>query len=200
MPSDSTDGMGGRPDPVEPPRPSNRTVTPAIAGALIVLAASFALSVAFVLANGGLDLPAAQRPSSSTVLVAGVPTAAPSIGTSATAVAEASSAPPKASPAGTPTPSAATATPRATATPGATTTAGPPPGATPRPSSNRYDLLTACPGTSDCWVYVVRGGDNLFSIARYFGVPLSTVEERNPWTKTTNLVAGQELRLPTPTR
>ena len=194
MPSDSTDGMGGRPDPVAPPRRSNRTVTPAIAGALVVLAASFALSVAFVLANGGLDLPAAQRPSSSSGTVGGAPTAAPSAGTSPSAVAEESGAPPEASPAGPPTPSAATATPRAT------TPAGPTPEATLRPESNRYDLLTACPGTSDCWIYVVRGGDNLFSIARYFGVPLSAVEERNPWTKTTNLVAGQKLLLPTPTR
>ena len=60
-------------------------------------------------------------------------------------------------------------------------------------------LLTACPGTPDCYIYVVRSGDNLFSIARYFGVPLNTVKAMNPWTKN-GLVAGRELRIPTPTR
>jgi LysM repeat protein len=47
---------------------------------------------------------------------------------------------------------------------------------------------------------VVRQGDNLVSIAHYFGVPLKVVQERNPWTDTTPLVAGQKLLLPPPTR
>jgi LysM repeat protein len=61
-------------------------------------------------------------------------------------------------------------------------------------------LLTPCPDEPNCWIYIVRSGDNLVSIARYFGVPLDVVRERNPWTETTGLVAGQELRLPPPTR
>jgi len=101
------------------------------------------------------------------------------------------------------------AEPSVTAEPSRSATAaptGPPPRPTltPRPTaastSNRYDLLTACPDSADCWVYIVRLGDNLFSIANYFGVPLSEVELRNPWTTTTQLVAGQKLLLPTPTR
>ncbi|HEU4402448.1 MAG TPA: LysM domain-containing protein, partial [Candidatus Polarisedimenticolia bacterium] len=72
--------------------------------------------------------------------------------------------------------------------------------ATSKPTSNRYALLTKCPTTPDCWIYVVRAGDNLFSIARYFGVPLATIEARNPWVKTTALAAGQKLLLPAPTR
>ena len=186
--------MGGRPASVEPPRRSNRTVTPAIAAALVVLAISFALSVAFVLANGGLDLPAAQRASSSSGAVGGATTPGASTIATATAVAEGGTALPSASPVASPS------RPAATATPGPSPAATPTPGTTARPSSNRYDLLTACPGTPDCWVYVVRQGDNLFSIARYFGVPLSVVEERNPWTQTTQLVAGQKLLLPPPTR
>jgi LysM repeat protein len=47
---------------------------------------------------------------------------------------------------------------------------------------------------------VVRSGDNLVSIARYFGVPLETVYRLNPWTRTSGLRAGQELILPPPTR
>jgi LysM repeat protein len=60
--------------------------------------------------------------------------------------------------------------------------------------------LTKCPDAPDCWIYVVRAGDNLFSIARYFGVSLNVVERRNPWAESTPLVAGQKLLLPTPTR
>jgi LysM repeat protein len=186
VPEDSVGGMSGRPESVPPPTRSNRTVTPAIAGALVVLAASFALSVAFVLANGGLDLPAAQRPAGSGNTTAVVPSAgasAPageSVAPSETTAAGASPGPSATEAPGIPAPSAGAAT--------------------PRPFSNRYDLLTACPNTPDCWVYVVRQGDNLFSIARYFGVPLNVVEQRNPWTATTQLVAGQKLLLPAPTR
>jgi LysM repeat protein len=192
VPEDSVEAEGGRPDSVVPRSPSNRTVSPAIAGALIVLAASFALSVAFVLANGGLNLPAAQRPSGSGGVAEVVPSATvtgsaeASAAPTETATAAVSPAPSSTEPSDTPTPSA--------------TTAAPTTGATPQPSSNRYDLLTACPSTPDCWVYVVRQGDNLSSIARYFGVPLATVETLNPWTRTTQLVAGQKLRLPAPTR
>lgn len=198
MPEDSVAGTGGPPDSAMPPARSNRTVTPAVAGALVVLAASFALSVAFVLANGGLDLPAAaQTPGGSSDLAAGAPTATrtetvtPSVApTIAPTIAPSAIA----SPGPTSTTAPATPAPSLSASPQPTTAS------TPHPSSNRYDLLTACPDTPDCWVYLVRQGDNLFSIAKYFGVPLNVVEERNPWTNTTQLVAGQKLLLPTPTR
>lgn len=192
MPDHSVDGAGGRPDQVAPRTRPNRTVTPAIAAALVVLAASFALSVAFVLANGGLDLPAAQRPSDSNGVAGGFATASPA--PSSTAVAESSPPPSSVSPPALSVPSPSIATSTSTAT--ARSTAPAP----ARSSSNRYDLLTRCPTTPDCWIYVIRQGDNLFSIARYFGVPLSVVQERNPWTKTTQLVAGQKLLLPPPTR
>lgn len=196
MPDDSVDGMGGQAESTAPPGRSNRTVTPAIAAALVVLAASFALSVAFVLANGGLDLPAAQRPSRSTDAIGAVPssTAQP------TAVNSATVTPPRTGPAASPTAAAASSKPVAIGTAKPTAQPTTTPGTSPRASSNRYDLLTKCPSEADCWIYVVRQGDNLFSIARYFGVPLSVVEERNPWTKTTTLVAGQTLLLPPPTR
>jgi hypothetical protein len=194
VPEDSVAGTGGQPDSVMPPAPSNRTLTPAVAAALVVLAASFTLSVAFVLANGGLDLPAtAHGPGGSRDLVAGAPTATPTE-TGEPSVAPTSAPSALASPEPTPRATPVTTAPSIPATP------RPTPAATPHPSSNRYDLLTACPDTPDCWVYVVREGDNLVSIARYFGVPLNVVQERNPWTKTTQLVAGQKLILPTPTR
>jgi spore germination protein YaaH len=111
-----------------------------------------------------------------------------------------SSEPPAESPAPSVEPSAQASVEAATATP-TTPAATPPAGtATPLPSSDRYALLEPCRDEPDCWIYTVRQGDNLVSIARYFGVPLEVVTERNPWTETTGLVAGQELRLPPPTR
>jgi len=78
VPEDSDAGTGGLAHAARSPGRSNRTVTPAIAAALVVLAASFALSVAFVLSNGGLDLPAAERPAGSGDLAAGGPGSSPS--------------------------------------------------------------------------------------------------------------------------
>jgi hypothetical protein len=171
---------------------SGLRLTPAILGALLVLAASFALSVGFVVANGGMDLPAAGGSPQ-----AGVQSAAPSPGASAAPVA---SEPPTASAAPSPEPSAQASVGAATATPSAPATPPPAPTATPLPSSDRYALLESCGDEPDCWIYTVRQGDNLVSIARYFGVTLEVVRERNPWTESTPLVAGQELRLPPPTR
>jgi Tfp pilus assembly protein FimV len=109
----------------------------------------------------------------------------------------------------------ATATPAPTATPIPTPTAtvvatpipSPTPAATPRatarpttrPTSGRYALLRPCPDEADCWIYRVRSGDNLYSIARYFGVPLKTVQAWNPWTAN-GLKVGRDLRIPPPTR
>jgi spore germination protein YaaH len=86
-----------------------------------------------------------------------------------------------------------------TPTPTPVATAEPTPEVTARPTSNRFALLKPCPGTPDCYIYIVRSGDNLFSIAKYFGVPLKTVQAMNPWTQS-GLVAGKQLRIPTPTR
>ena len=69
----------------------------------------------------------------------------------------------------------------------------------PAPTSDRYALLKPCPNKPDCWIYRVRSGDNLFSIANYFGVPLATVKALNPWTAN-GLRAGRDLILPPPTR
>jgi hypothetical protein len=165
-------GAVGLPAPIEQVSAARR-VTPATAGALALFGLAFVISVGFVVATGGLTLTAA------------VPTATPG---------------------GEPTP-VPTPTPAPTLSPSATPTVAPTPAstpeptakATPRPTSNRFALLKACPGTPDCYIYIVRSGDNLFSIAKYFGVPLKTVQAMNPWTKS-GLVAGKQLRIPTPTR
>jgi LysM domain len=183
--------------------PSRRRIgpvlTPAISGALAVLVLSFGVSVAFVVANGGLTLPVASvagsAPPSGTASAVG-PTG--SSGGSSPPLASAAATATVASPVGPTASTEPTPTPAPQATPART----PKPTTTPdpKPSSDRYALLTACPDTPDCWIYVIRSGDNLFSIANYFGVPLDRVKTLNPWTRTESLRAGRELILPPPTR
>ena len=59
--------------------------------------------------------------------------------------------------------------------------------------------MKPCPGYPDCYVYVVRSGDNLTSIANYFGVSLAKVKAMNPWVSN-GLTIGRGLRIPPPTR
>jgi len=176
-------------EPAPPATAAGLQLTPAIVGAFLVLAASFALSVGFVVANGGMDLPVAPTGSSRAAVASVAPSQAASPSTAPSPGAEASAEP-----------TAAASIDSATAVP--SVAPSPPLAVTPapRPSSDRYVLLEACPDAPDCWIYTVRNGDNLVSIARYFGVPFEVVTELNPWTETTPLVAGQELRLPPPTR
>ena len=180
--------------------PSERTfttskLTPATIGALALLAAAFSASVMFMVARGGLDLPVAAgaSPGPSASAVAAAPSPTPTVAASAVA-----SESPIASPDVTPTPSP-TASPSPTPSPTAGPTSTPSPAPTPVPTSDRYALLKPCPDTPDCWIYRVRAGDNLFSIANYFGVPLATVKALNPWTAN-GLRAGRDLILPPPTR
>jgi LysM repeat protein len=184
-------GSVGLPAPVEPVT-ATRTVTPATAAALALFGLAFAVSVGFVVATGGLTLTAAAPTATQGGAVLGeVDTAPPDV----VQTPEPTPAPtPTASPSPSPSPTAEP-TPESSPTPAAT----PEPTAKPKPTSNRYALLKPCPNTPDCYIYVVRSGDNLFSIARYFGVPLKTVQAMNPWTKS-GLVAGRDLRIPTPTR
>ncbi len=184
-------GLVGLAAPVERVT-ATRTVTPATAGALALLGLAFVVSIGFVVASGGLTLTAAVPTATPGGAVLGeIETAAPSPVPTPDPTID---PPPSATASPTPSPS-----PSPTASPSPSPTLEPTPKATRKPTSDRYALLKPCPGTPNCYVYVVRSGDNLFSIAKYFGVPLKTVQAMNPWT-TTGLVAGRELRIPTPTR
>jgi hypothetical protein len=168
---------------------------------------AFAASVSFVVARGGLELTptVGERPPAS--LVAGIaspspsateaPSAAPAATAEPTTPAPTSS--PTSAPTATPTPTPSP-TPAPTPTPEPTPEPTPDPTATAEPTSERYALLTPCDDAPRCWIYVVRRGDNLFSIANYFGVSIEAVYDRNPWARTSSLRAGLELRLPPPTR
>ena len=76
----------------------------------------------------------------------------------------------------------------------------PSPKPTATPTSTRYKLLKPCPNRKDCYIYVVRSGDNLFSIANYFGHSLATIYRLNPQYPETRLRVGDPIRMPPPTR
>jgi hypothetical protein len=183
-----------------------RVVSPAIAGSVVVLIVAFLLSIGFVVANGGLTLTAAESaPSASPsgTLLAGLATAVPTA-----AATPASTVAPTATPATTPNAtSSALASPQATAAPTALATPEPTPRVTPAgtaayppgATASRMKLLSPCTDKAKCYVYRIRSGDNLYSIANYFGVSLSTVKAWNAWTST-GLKSGRDLRIPPPTR
>ena len=181
--------------------PAKRSIPKATVAAIVILLASVGFSFGFVLKRGGIDLgafaAATVPPSGSTVALAPSsvvpspvppsPTLAPSpVATASTSPSPVATSLPTptvvASPAGTPAP-----TPRPTPVPGTGT-------------ASRYAVLEKCPGRPNCWIYTVRAGDNLFSIAHWFGVQLDTVRRLNPWTGTRGIHAGDRLILPPPTR
>jgi len=120
-------------------------------------------------------------------------TASPAASSSATATVSA-----------TPT-TAHSATPKPTATPAATSSW--PPGAT----ASRMNLVVACTGQANCYVYTVRGpgpapsgngtkvGDILINIEKFFGVSDAQVRALNP-TLGSTIHPGDKLKIPPPTR
>jgi LysM repeat protein len=178
--------------------PRTRTLTGAIFGAILILIASSAASFAFVLSRGGLEIPVASpgtngvaaapasvpAPSPTIVAVAPSPSAEPSVEPSLEPSVMPSQPPPPSSPPST----------------GPSQPSTPTPTPTPTPTSDRFALLDPCPDKPNCYIYTIRAGDNLYSIANYFGVSLERVYQLNPWTRTSGLRPGRELILPTPTR
>jgi LysM domain len=176
-----------------------RAMSPAMLGSLVVLVMALSASVAFVLARGGaLSIgPTGSPVASAPVASAPVAVVSPSVASLAPAASPSVIAQATPTPAPTPTPTAApTPSPSPKPTPDPT----PRRTARPSPSSDRYQLLRACPGTPRCYIYRVRSGDNLFSIAHYFGVSMDSLYARNPWLRNSGLRAGQQLRMPPPTR
>ncbi len=197
--------------PASPAR-SVPTVPRATLAALLVLILSAGISFGFVVQRGGIAMPVVGAGESPVAAVATptspqtdppAPTEAPA--SVALEPTPSTSAGPTvaatATPAGVPTPSPAPTiaqTPSPAPTPKPTASSSPEP--TSKPKGDRYKLLTACPDRSDCWIYTVRSGDNLYSIANYFGHSLSTIYEWNPQYPDKRLRVGAEIRMPPPTR
>ncbi len=189
---------------IAPPRPAAhgpiRTppVPRVIAASLVVLGLSAGISFGFVIQRGGIDLPASALPSGAAAAMSPTPSASTLAASAVTTPGptQPPSQPPVSTPAPGVTPSAAQA-PAATASPVAPPSALPSPSG--GPSASRLAVLKACPGQAGCYVYTVRAGDNLFSIAHWFGVPLDTIYAWNPAEKH-GIRPGDQLKIPTPTR
>ena len=174
----------------------------AVVVALIVLAVSAGLSFGFVLQRGGIDL--ASPGPAATALANATNRGASAAATAGSPAAVSPAGPPPSSPlAPAPTPSSAP-TPSETVAPGPTPSLTPAPTRKPTastgPSASRLAVLKPCLHRSGCYIYTVRAGDNLFSIAHWFGVPLATIYAWNPTVHQTGIHAGLQLRIPTPTR
>ncbi len=178
-----------------PAPPARQPISGSVIAASLVLAASLAASFGFLAVRGGFDLP----PGPSPALVGDAPGVGPSVVPTPTLTLT-PSPPPSAPPSISATPSATPSpTPSLIPTPAPTPTASPVPPPSPTPSSNRYAVLTKCPSTPDCWIYVIRAGDNLTSIANWFGVSYDRMIAMNPNLRRP-IHAGDDLRIPTPTR
>jgi nucleoid-associated protein YgaU len=140
----------------------------------VLLAALFAtacagLSIAFVAAHGGLEVPSVAGGSGAVADASPTPALTPS------------GAPPIAT-TGTPTtapstPSAGSPAPTATATPGPTDT---PPASTPAPTEDTLAVLPGCPDHPGCYLYTVKRGDTLGTISDRWAIGLWIVEALNP--------------------
>jgi len=167
----------------------------AIAASLVVLALSAGISFGFVVQRGGIDLPASAAPSGAAAAVTAGPTAFLPTAAATGAATPESTPLPTAAPTAQPTVSPAAAeSPTAAISPTVV-----PPAAPGVPSASRLAVLKPCSSQTDCYVYTIRSGDNLVSIANWFGVPLDTIYAWNPAVKH-GIHPGDQIKIPTPTR
>jgi LysM repeat protein len=175
----------------EPPPAQRPPLSPAVVAAGLVLVAALAASIGFLTVRGGLALPVPSG-SPPQVAVVATPTASSAGVAASPSVAATQGSSPSLAP--SPSPSPPGSSPSLVVAP----RSAPP---TALPSSDRYAVLRPCPDAPSCWIYTVRAGDNLQSITNWFGVKYATVLAMNPWIDDPSTIhAGDELRLPPPTR
>ena len=178
----------------------------AIAVSLAVLAVSAGVSFGFVVQRGGIDLPPSARSSAAAVVASArpspvvTPAATGPAGTSTPAPTPEVIDPSSLAPATERPSQPSSAAPSASSEPTTAPSSSVAPSASTGPSASRLAVLKPCTGQTGCYVYTIRSGDNLFSIAHWFGVPLATVNRMNPTLRATGIHAGMQIKIPTPTR
>ncbi len=182
-----------------PPRPPT-SVPRATLAALLVLVLSAGISFGFVLQRGGIDLPVVEG--------GATPSAVAAVATPAIEPSDAATMSPPPPPTSAPTAAATpeiTPSPTPTIAPTPAPTLAPTPAPTRRPAATpaagRYAYLVPCPDKAGCYIYTVRRGNSMWSIANYFGIPLSTLYAWNPaYANGTGLRVGDLIRMPPPPR
>lgn len=161
----------------------------AVAGVILVLA--LVAAFAFTAMRGGIDLAAAPGGTASPS-----PTApAASMEPSPAVTPGSTTAVPSPRPSPTTTPGLASPVPSAIPSPAVSTAPAP----TAAPADPRYAGLKPCPDRPDCYLYVVRRGDTLSSIAAFFGVSLRAVRDLNGDLQDPSIIrVGQKIRVPGP--
>lgn len=169
-----------------PSRPAaRRTLTPAVLVAALFATACAGVSIAFVAAHGGLEVPGA--PGGSGPVALDSPSAEPgrSDGPAATLV-----------PAPTASSTNPLSTPESSVPPAASVGPSVAPPATAVPSIDPLTALPGCPGHPGCYEYTIRRGDSLSTIGDRWLIGTWILEALNPQvTDPSTIVVGQVLYL-----
>lgn len=163
-----------------------RTLTPAVLGSAVFVAACALTAITFVAARGGLQMPvAATLPPVAVASPQPVPSASV----------------PTSTPAPTPAPTASAAPSPVASAPVPSESAGPA-SMQPSPGPPTFDpndplaALPPCPGIPGCFEYLVQRGDTLSGVASRYVLPVSTVLALNPeLADPSTIVVGQVLYL-----
>ena len=170
----------------ENPERGQRTLTPAVLGSSLFVAACALAAVTFVAARGGLQMPIAATVPPVAVASPG-PVPSPSLPAPTLAP----------TPSEAPSPDVSEPAPSATAAPPSAPPSTPPSDGPPTFDPNDpLAALPPCPGIPGCFEYLVQRGDTLSGVASRYVLPVQTVLALNPdLADPSTIVVGQVLYL-----